>query len=110
MAGVGFTAHVARETERRNQKPETTMNAEIKADWSEYTLPLSGDPSCYGDQCTPERAEEITDKIESLVKQQFPGIRVDHKPLIGTFRPKGPDESRCDEIHQWVQDNWMAAL
>ncbi len=86
------------------------MNAEIKTDWSEYTLPLGVDPSCYGDPCTPERAEEITDKIASMVEQEFPGIRVDRKPLIGTFRPQGPDESVCDEIHQWVQDNWMAAL
>lgn len=82
------------------------MNA---IDYSEYTLPLSTDPTCYGSDCTNADAVKITKTLARMAADQFPGLNVETKNLEGSFSVRGPDDFVCQEIFLWVQNNWTAA-
>lgn len=83
------------------------MNALIN--WAEYTLPLSNDPSCYGD-VTIEQAAKITEDLTAKVRASFPGLNVEIRSMIGSFNVTGPDQDACDQVREWVENNWTSAL
>jgi protein gp37 len=83
------------------------MNA---IDYSEYTVNISADPCYYGDACTTKEAARIMKRLTAMIADKFPWVRILGSADIGGARVTGPDESMCEEIRAWVQDNWTAAL
>ena len=82
-----------------------------RGEFDGYKVSLSCDPAYYGSECTDADAERIFGKLSELIRSQFPGIQVarwdDTRRSSATT---GPDEAVCDEIHQWISDNWTKAL
>jgi len=78
--------------------------------YSEYTVRVSTDPSYYGSDCDQADANRISDGIAKLVKGQFPGVAIIKESEIGGRGVSGPDQSTVDEIDEWVESNWTAAL
>jgi len=79
--------------------------------YNEYTVCVGNDESNYGSDCTREQAVKIADGIQKMIETQFPDITVRRTEEIGAPTPTtGPDSTVIDEIDQWVQDNWTAAL
>ena len=79
--------------------------------YSEYTVCVGNDECNYGSDCTREQVVKIADSIQSMIEAEFPGINVRRTEEIGVPTPTtGPDTAVIDEINQWVQDNWTAAL
>ena len=80
-------------------------------EYSEYTVPLTDDPSAYGPNCTENDAKIYTDWMVKTLEQEFPGINVEvHHQMIGSFSVRGPDSKVCDEITALVRENWTAAM
>ena len=89
------------------QTPATLERGEFDG----YKVSLSCDPVYYGSECTDADAQRIFRNLAELIRSQFPGIQVarwdDTRRSSATT---GPDEAVCDEIHQWISDNWTKAL
>lgn len=79
-------------------------------DYSEYTVSISVDPVYYGDNCSTTDALRIAKNLTDMIVAEFPGITVLGDEAIGSSGVTGPDDSMCEEIRSWVQDNWTAAL
>jgi hypothetical protein len=77
--------------------------------YEEYKITLSSDPSVYGD-ISPERTEEINDRLSSMIKAEFPGIQIEISNLDCCGKTTGPDQNVLDEINSWISENWTAAL
>ena len=78
--------------------------------YSEYAVTISSDPNCYGD-CTRAEAVQIADKLQQMVVIQFPGVTVQRTGMDGSPTPtRGPEIAVVEEINEWIQTNWMAAL
>lgn len=76
--------------------------------YADYTHFISGEPGYY-----------VTDKMDTskiiylgdLIENEFPGIRVEkYCDGQGSCATIGPEQSVCDEIDEWVSNNWTAAL
>ena len=80
--------------------------------YTDYTAQIFNDPSYYGSECTVEDANAIVAKLSDMISRQFPGIEVKTwtETIGGSGSTKGPDQTVCDEIDQWISDNWTAAL
>jgi hypothetical protein len=78
--------------------------------YSEYTVSISVDPIYYGDECSTTDAIRIAKNLTDMIVAEFPGITVLGDGAIGSSGVTGPDESMCEEVRVWVQDNWTAAL
>lgn len=74
--------------------------------YSEYTIGVTDEPRYYGPACTQEDATRIADSITRMIEGEFPGINVAH----GQSKITGPDSDVNNEIHEWVAENWTAAL
>lgn len=77
-------------------------------DYSEYSIMVGTDPGYYGSQCGDEDAQRIANSVADLIRREFPGIQVN---LTEIGRPvTGPDSEVVEEIREWVENNWTAAL
>ena len=74
--------------------------------YSEYSVRVSTDPSYYGANCTTEEAREIAPRLANMIESQFSGIQI----RDGGEYVTGPDSDVIEEIRQWVEANWTAAL
>jgi len=89
------------------------MNATImQYNYKNYTAQIIADPSYYGSECTPQDANQITAELTGMIELAFPGIAVREwtDTIGGSASTLGPDQSVCDEIDQWISENWTAAL
>lgn len=87
----------------------TTQNK--VTNFNEYTISISAEPSYYGTDCTADDAARIVENLGELISSEFPGISiVEHFDGQGSGKTTGPDQSVCDDINQWVSENWTAAL
>ncbi len=77
-------------------------------DFSEYSIRVGTDASYYGSQCTDADALRIAGDLAKLIEGEFPGIDVTTGETSKSVT--GPDEATCDEIREWVQSHWTAAL
>ena len=74
--------------------------------FDEYSVCVSDEPEYYGPNCTQADAYRIAENLSGMVMLEFPGITVTTygRPVCG------PDSETCEEIRQWVETNWTAAL
>ena len=87
------------------------VDLEEEIDYSDYTVTVSDEPSYYGSECSQEDADEISDKLCEMIERQFPGIQTDlWSDGDGSSKTTGPDDDVCDEINDWISNNWTAAL
>lgn len=87
------------------------VDLEEEIDHSEYTVFVSDEPSYYGSECSQEDADAISDKLCEMIQRQFPGIQTDlWSDGDGSSKTSGPDDNVCDEINEWISNNWTAAL
>lgn len=78
----------------------------MSANYSEYSVCVSNDPSYYGSTCTQADADRIASDLGRMIAAEFPGIQI-----TSSGRPvAGPDADVVEEIRQWVETNWTAAL
>ena len=86
------------------------MNATImQYNYKNYTAQIIADPSYYGSECTQADASQIAAQLTAMIELAFPGIAV-REWTGGSASTLGPDQSVCDEIDQWISENWTAAL
>ena len=80
--------------------------------YENYTAKIIADPSYYGSECTNAEANQIASKLAAMIERNFPGIAFNNfdETIGGSASTVGPDQSVCDEIDQWISDNWTAAL
>jgi hypothetical protein len=77
----------------------------------DYTVRISAEPSYYGSECSKEDADRIAENLSDLIRGEFPGIRIE--PFIdgqGSSSTTGPDDVVVEQINQWIENNWTAAL
>ena len=87
------------------------VDLEEEIDYSEYEVRVIKDPSYYGSECTQDDADEISEKLCEMIERQFPGIETDlWSDGNGSSKTTGPDDNVCDEINEWISNNWTAAL
>jgi hypothetical protein len=83
----------------------------MNSNYSEYTVRIATDPCYYGSDCTEEDAARISNAVAEMVQSEFPGVNVVFDKMIGGNKGTlGPDTSVCDEINEWIYDNWTKAL
>jgi len=77
------------------------------------TIQLPTDPSYWGSTATETDVDRILDSLESMIRSEFE----DRYDLIfeRTANPQGSgvhsdDGSDGSEIHEWIENNWGAAL
>ena len=87
------------------------VDLEEEIDYSEYAVFVNDEPSYYGSECSQEDADEISEKLCEMIERQFPGIQTDlWSDGDGSSKTTGPDDNVCDEINEWISNNWTAAL
>lgn len=87
------------------------VDLEEEIDYSEYSIMVIDEPSYYGSECTQEDADAISQKLCEMIESHFPGIQTDvwsdgDKSCATT----GPNDDVCEEINDWISNNWTAAL
>jgi hypothetical protein len=86
----------------------------MNKNYNQYTVKLSNDPSYYGTDCTQQDASRIVESLGSLIRTEFPGIRVEiYSEAMCNERSSstcGGEVETRDTIDQWIENNWTAAL
>ena len=83
----------------------------VEIDYSEYLVRVSDEPSYYGSECSQDDADAISEKLCEMIERQFPGIQTDlWSDGDGSSKTTGPDDNICEEINEWMSNNWTAAL
>ncbi len=79
---------------------EQLMNTR-PADYSDYSIVLDRDTTCYGDGVSEDEALELTEQIADRLLNEFPGleIKIDLYSSVS-----GPNGWICDEIRTVSQD------
>ena len=77
-------------------------------DFSKYSIRVGTDAGYYGSQCTDADALRIAADIAKLIAREFPGINITTGETSKSVT--GPDEATRDEIREWVENHWTAAL
>lgn len=85
-----------------------------KQNYNQYAVKISNEPSYYGTECTQQDADRIVASMSDIIRDEFPGIGVEiYSEAICSERSSstsgGQAETR-DEIDQWIENNWTAAL
>ena len=87
------------------------VDLEEEIDHSDYTVKVSDEPSYYGSECSQDDAYAISEKLCEMIERQFPGIQTDlWSDGDGSSKTTGPDDDICEEINEWISNNWTAAL
>ena len=90
---------------------ECQVDLEEEIDYSEYEVRVSDEPSYYGSECSQDDADAISEKLCEMIERQFPGIQTDlWSDGDGSSKTTGPDDDICEEINEWMSNNWTAAL
>ena len=87
------------------------VDLQEEIDHSDYTVKVSDEPSYYGSECSQDDADAISEKLCEMIERQFPGIQTDlWSDGDGSSKTTGPDDDICEEINDWISNNWTAAL
>jgi len=87
------------------------LSIAIVRDYSEYEVRVSNDPSYYGSECTPDDGDRIANSICELIEAQFPGIQTElWMECHCSSSTTGPNEDTVNDIDEWIELNWTAAL
>ena len=87
------------------------IDLQEEIDYSEYEVRVIDEPSYYGSECSQEDADAISEKLCEMIERQFPGIQTDlWRDGDGSSKTTGPDDDICEEINDWISNNWTAAL
>jgi len=91
--------------ESNNSKPKQNMSNTI-------TIQLPTETSYWGSTATEADVYRIIGNLEMMIRSQFPDVDIDfqHIPEPRGRGIWGDDGSLIDSIHQYIQDNWTAAL
>jgi len=88
-----------------------SLSIAVERDYSDYTIFVSDEASYYGSECTDEQAEDIAMRICAQAEREFPNLVTEiWSEGDGSCSTTGPNDDTCDEITQWMQENWTAAL
>ena len=79
---------------------------------SNITIQLPTEPSYWGSTATEADVYRIIGNLETMIRNEFGNIDIDFQHMS---EPRGrgiwgDDESVIESIHQFIQDNWTAAL
>lgn len=87
------------------------VDLEEEIDYSEYEVRVSNDPSYYGTECDADDGDRIANSICELIEAQFPGIRTElWMECVSSSSTTGPNEDTVNDIDEWIELNWTAAL
>lgn len=80
---------------------------------SSITIQLPTETSYWGSNATEADVVRINDTLETMLRGEF-GERAD-LTFERTSTPRGSgihgdDSELCEEIHEWLQERWTAAL
>ena len=104
----GPSWHVAGTT---NDGDPFELNIVVEIDYSEYSIMVIDEPSYYGSECSQEDADAIAEKLCEMIESHFPGIQTDvWRDGDKSCATTGPNDDVCDEINEWISNNWTAAL
>ena len=92
----------------QNAPRRNNLKTSPKMTYEQYSIRVGTDAGYYGSQCTDADALRIAADVAKLIEGEFPGINVTTGETSKSVT--GPDEATCDEIREWVDTNWMAAL
>jgi len=88
-----------------------TLSITVQRDYSQYEVRVSNDPSYYGSECTPDDGDRIASSICELIESQFPGIQTElWMECHCSSATTGPNEDTVNDIDEWIELNWTAAL
>ena len=88
-----------------------SLSIAVQRDYSEYEVRVSNDPSYYGTECTPDDGDRIANAICELIESQFPGIQTElWMECHCSSATTGPNEDTVNDIDEWIELNWTAAL
>ena len=93
---------------RGHTAPRRNLKTPTKMTYEQYSIRVGTDAGYYGSQCTDEDALRIAGDVAKLIDGEFPGINVTTGETSKSIT--GPDEATCDEIREWVETHWTAAL
>jgi len=86
------------------------MNANI----TEITVQLPTEISYWGDEATESDVTRILDNFEAMIKNEFRTatleIRFERTPTPRGNGVHGDNEEACQDIFEWMQNNWVMAL
>jgi hypothetical protein len=87
------------------------VDLEEEIDYSEYEVRVSNDPSYYGTECDADDGDRIANAICELIEAQFPGIQTElWMECVSSSATTGPSEDTVNDIDEWIELNWTAAL
>jgi len=87
------------------------LSIAIVRDYSEYEVRVSNDPSYYGSECDADDGDRIANAICELIENQFPGIQTElWNECHCSSSTTGPNEDTVNDIDEWIELNWTAAL
>ncbi len=79
---------------------------------SNITIQLPTEPSYWGSTATEADVYRIIGNLEMMIRKEFADVDIDFQHMS---EPRGrgiwgDDESVIESIHQFIQDNWTAAI
>ena len=87
------------------------LSIAIVRDYSEYEVRVSNDPSYYGSECDADDGDLIANAICELIESHFPGIQTElWMECHSSSSTTGPNEDTVNDIDEWIELNWTAAL
>ena len=88
-----------------------TLSITVQRDYSQYEVRVSNDPSYYGSECTPDDGDRIANAICELIESQFPNIQTElWMDCHTSSSTTGPNQDTVNDIDEWIELNWTAAL
>ena len=88
-----------------------TLSITVQRDYSQYEVRVSNDPSYYGTECDADDGDRIASSICELIQEQFPNIQTElWMDCHTSSSTTGPNQDTVNEIDEWIELNWTAAL
>lgn len=77
--------------------------------YSEFTIYIPSEGCYYGD-CQNDEAIDIAYKLAEIVETQYDGINTIVYEGESKVLRNGGEDIKCDEISEWVEENWLRAV
>jgi hypothetical protein len=78
-------------------------------DYSEFTIYIPSEGCYYGD-CSDSEAVSIAYKLADIVQAEYDGINTIVYEGESKVERNGGADIKCDEIGEWVEENWLRAV
>lgn len=81
----------------------------MKNTYSGYSVDITTEPAFYGSALTEAETIALASRLSDMVEEEFPGILVyfSHEDCRTIC---GPDKTVREQIHVWLENNWLAAV